>query len=46
MHRIAETVTIHKGTKKFLKTIDFHSGLRNIFAYTPDGVKPKVNVLY
>ena len=46
MHHIAEKVIIHKGTKTFLQTIDFHSVVSNRFVDTPDGVKPKVNVLY
>ena len=45
MHRIAAKVIAHKGTNTFLQTHDFHSGVRNSFADTPDGVKPKVNVL-
>ena len=45
MHRIAEKFIIHKGTNTFLQKIDFHSGVRNRFDNTPDGVKPKVNVL-
>ena len=45
MHHISKKVIIHKGTNTFLKKIDFHSGVRNSFANTPDGVKPKVNVL-
>ena len=46
IHHIAEKVIIHKGTKTFLQTIDFHSVVSNRFVDTPDGVKPKVNVLY
>ena len=46
MHSITEKFIIHKGTNTFLHIIDFHSGVRNSFANTPDVVKPKVNVLY
>ena len=46
MHRIAVKVIAHKGTNTFLQTHDFHSGVRNSFADTPDGVKPEVtNIL-
>ena len=45
MHSITEKFIIHKGTNTFLQKIDFHSGVRNRFDNTPDGVKPKVNVL-
>ena len=45
MHRITAKVFSYKGTNTFLQTNDFHSGVRNSFADTPDVVKPKVNVL-
>ena len=45
MHSITENFIVHKGTNKLLHTIDCHSGVRNSFANTLDGVKPKVNVL-
>ena len=35
----------HKGTNTFIYMHYFHSGVRNSFSDTPDGVKPKVNVL-
>ena len=45
MHFIATKVVAHKGTNTFLQTHDFHYGVCNSFADTPDGVDPKVNVL-